>query len=293
MSKSPPFRVKYCDYDESKHLEDTAVRTVRGTYRFMAPEIASNYLSNTEDVWSLGIVLYLLAEKSYPFDGLWITNDDVIPRRNSEFGDLIEKMLVKDASRRITVKQLANQFKIRELSTYIGSFDENLVSKYQIWTMEKEMLSQLHLIACLESTITTQEAKIQTLESKLPYTCRQLAKVSHSSKHSLFETGGIVVDELDAQEIQHRLHQDLHLSVPRNTFVSDGHCSDLRSAELSQFGDHKQHRSGYPDLLQVPKLKSSTKVDHQQAIREQVQRFFEDTGRTVHPSLILINLFSS
>ncbi|KAL0216890.1 hypothetical protein RCL1_007373 [Eukaryota sp. TZLM3-RCL] len=269
----------------------------------MAPEIAANYLSNSpnnvpytpaEDVWSLGIVLYLLAEKRYPFDGLWITNDDVIPRCNSEFGDLIEKMLVKDASRRITVKQVSNHPQIRELSTYIGSFDENLVSKYQIWTMEKEMLSQLHLIACLESTITTQEAKIQTLESKLSYTCRQLAKVSHSPKHSLFETGGIVVDELDAQEIQHRLHQDLHLSVPRNTFVSDGHCSNHHSAELPHFGDHvlKQHRPGYPDLSQVRKFKSSVKVDHQQAICEKAQRFFEDTGRTAHPSLILINLIS-
>ncbi|KAL0217280.1 hypothetical protein RCL1_007861 [Eukaryota sp. TZLM3-RCL] len=174
MSKTPPFRVKYCDYGESKHLEDTVARTVRGTYRFMAPEIVAKHISgDTEkipytpavDVWSLGIVLYLLVEKRYPFDGLWITNDDVIPRSNSEFGDLIEKMLVKDASKRITVEELINHPQIKELYDFIENFDENLFSKYHIWIMRKEMQKQSNLIERLQSDLEAANVKVSTQNS--------------------------------------------------------------------------------------------------------------------------------
>ncbi|KAL0217861.1 hypothetical protein RCL1_008710 [Eukaryota sp. TZLM3-RCL] len=162
MSKTPPFRVKYCDYGESKHLDQTVAHTFRGTLKFMAPELVTKIdccdpdlvpYTPAVDVWSLGIVLYLLVEKRYPFNGPWITNDDVIPRSNSEFGDLIEKMLVKDASRRITVEQLVNHPQIKEIYDFIGDFDESLALKLQVWQMRRENMVQSNLIANLQSEV--------------------------------------------------------------------------------------------------------------------------------------------
>ena len=77
----------------------------------IAPEILENgNFSLKNDLWSLGIILYYLMFKEYPFNGIneyqlieQIKKGKKLKKsKNEEFNDLIEKLLVKDINKRIS-----------------------------------------------------------------------------------------------------------------------------------------------------------------------------------------------
>ncbi|KAL0221066.1 hypothetical protein RCL1_000920 [Eukaryota sp. TZLM3-RCL] len=173
-STTPPYRVKYCDFGISKQLHNTFARSVFGTPPYMSPEIASPFshgllqtlpYTNAVDVWSLGVVLYHLVEKRLPFQSVNDVLNGQIPRSNSEFGDVIAQMLVRDASRRITVEQLMNLPRIKQVAALFDNFDDPLLLKYQISLLKKESLNQTSLITNLTSQVSRQAGLIQTLKN--------------------------------------------------------------------------------------------------------------------------------
>ncbi|KAL0217432.1 hypothetical protein RCL1_008013 [Eukaryota sp. TZLM3-RCL] len=175
-SRTPPYRVKYCDFRLSKQVENTIARTFTGTFQFLAPEVVAiwygevpdnHHYTPAVDIWSLGVVLYLLKEKGYPFKNPNEILSGNIPTSNSLFGEIIKKMMVFEASRRISVEQLVNLPEIKQVYDFIESFDDSIFSKYQIWIMKKEIERQSNLSTRLESTVHHQNSKIQQLESIL------------------------------------------------------------------------------------------------------------------------------
>ncbi|KAL0220938.1 hypothetical protein RCL1_000792 [Eukaryota sp. TZLM3-RCL] len=245
-SKTPPFRVKYCDFITFQPLRTTFSRMVMEPFKFMAPEIVFNYLSSSPnkvtctpavDVWSLGIVLYLLVEKRYPFNGSFVSENDVIPRSNSDFGELIERMLVKNASQRITVEQLVNHPQIKELYDFIGSFDENLFFKYQLWTMKKQIQYQSNLIGTLQSTVSAQAVEICDLKE---------ASVGQEVKIS---TQTLLLEE------QYLLIQNLQYLVCSLHHENSGNCpeTDISSENIIQesASEHSDSSSVSSDQLNL------------------------------------------
>ncbi|KAL0220468.1 hypothetical protein RCL1_000322 [Eukaryota sp. TZLM3-RCL] len=190
-SRTPPYRVKYCDFGVSKQVENTMARTFIGTFQFMAPEVvaiwygevpANHHYTPAVDIWSLGVVLYLLKEKRYPFKNPNEILSGNIPISNSLFGEIIRKLMVFDASRRISAEQLVNLPEIKQVYDFIENFDENLFSKYQIWIMKKEIERQSNLIGRLESTVTEQNSKISSQSSEI--LCLKSTVESQNSKIS-------------------------------------------------------------------------------------------------------------
>ncbi|KAL0209332.1 hypothetical protein RCL1_007272 [Eukaryota sp. TZLM3-RCL] len=190
-SRTPPYRVKYCDFGVSKQVENTMARTFIGTFQFMAPEVvaiwygevpANHHYTPAVDIWSLGVVLYLLKEKRYPFKNPNEILSGNIPTSNSLFGEIIRKLMVFDASRRISAEQLVNLPEIKQVYDFIENFDENLFSKYQIWIMKKEIDRQSNLIGRLESTVNEQNSKISSQNSEI--LCLKSTVESQNSKIS-------------------------------------------------------------------------------------------------------------
>ncbi|KAL0221492.1 hypothetical protein RCL1_001346 [Eukaryota sp. TZLM3-RCL] len=168
-STTPPYRVKYCDFGISKQLHNTLARSVFGTPSYMSPEIASPYsqgllqtlpYTNAVDVWSLGVVLYHLVEKRLPFQSVNDILNGQIPRSNSEFGDVIAQMLVRDASRRITSQQLMNLPRIKQVAALFDNYDDPLLLKYQISLLKKDNLNQAGLITSLTSRVSQLNSKL-------------------------------------------------------------------------------------------------------------------------------------
>lgn len=109
--------LKIIDFGLSAHVVAKNRRSV-GTPFYMAPEIIDGNFSFKTDIWSVGVILYVLMTGKFPFYGT--THDDVFEkiinedydlkelnecRCSDEVKDLISKMLVKKQSLRLNIEQ--------------------------------------------------------------------------------------------------------------------------------------------------------------------------------------------
>ena len=145
--------IKICDFGTSKIIEKGAVqRSLVGSSYYIAPEVIKKNYTEKCDIWSCGVILYILLSARPPFAG---DNDKEI-MKNVSVGsyniycepfdkvskdaiDLIQRLLVKDPSKRMSAEQALNhpwfkEFKSRELYNQIT--DENIVKKL-LYNIEK------------------------------------------------------------------------------------------------------------------------------------------------------------
>jgi calcium-dependent protein kinase len=98
-----------------KKIEEPKNRTC---ISYFAPEVIHLYTDSKSDVWSLGVLLYVMLSGFYPFSGNTIdqTFESILMERvkfehkkfdkvSEEAKDLIRKMLNKDSDYRFTIKQ--------------------------------------------------------------------------------------------------------------------------------------------------------------------------------------------
>ena len=116
------FILKICDYGEAKRLSTTkkVFSTKVGTQAFMAPEVLCGQPFDLKcDLWSLGVIIYLLNFGVYPYNSLkteiqlsneiknygqkyFKTSD------NKDFDDLVRKLLIADPEKRISWEDYFN-----------------------------------------------------------------------------------------------------------------------------------------------------------------------------------------
>jgi len=115
-------------------IHDPLRDTICGSYPYASPEMLRNeqYTAST-DIWSLGILLYLLLFGALPFQSsntallikLITTKEPIIPIDASlEVKDLLRRILVKDPSRRITIQEIKSHPWVNKFNPSITfSFD--------------------------------------------------------------------------------------------------------------------------------------------------------------------------
>ncbi|KAA6402934.1 MAG: putative protein kinase domain protein [Streblomastix strix] len=113
-------RLKIGDFGISKILdEQNYAHTVAGTRSFLSPEMLQNWTYTEKvDLWSIGILLYILVEQRHPFDTKSeinlvqsITNQDPAPfvnLKNESAKNLILSLLNKDAAQRPNADDILN-----------------------------------------------------------------------------------------------------------------------------------------------------------------------------------------
>ena len=103
------FVIKIGDFGLAKNLVSTKIGSNVGTDLFKAPEVEEGKFSNKCDLYSLGIILYMLKTNEYIFDGkkmfdiLQNKNLNRIKKKTDDkiLNDLIEKLVVNDPHYRI------------------------------------------------------------------------------------------------------------------------------------------------------------------------------------------------
>jgi calcium-dependent protein kinase len=114
--------LKLSDYEVTKKLRTFTEKCTKrvGTLKYMAPEILQGHEYGREcDLWSLGVIIYTLFFKEFPFDGEtdevlikqinYINDNHLIKKTgNKDLDDLIGKLLIKDPIKRISWKQYFN-----------------------------------------------------------------------------------------------------------------------------------------------------------------------------------------
>ncbi|XP_014299270.1 serine/threonine-protein kinase 17B [Microplitis demolitor] len=116
----PDCDVKLCDFGISRYISQGAdIREILGTPDYVAPEVL-NYepISLATDMWSVGVLLYVLLTGCSPFGGDTKQEtfcnisrcrldfpDDLFEDVSEEARDLMRKLMVKDPSQRLTVTE--------------------------------------------------------------------------------------------------------------------------------------------------------------------------------------------
>ena len=114
--------VKICDFGTSKIFEKGAVqRKLVGSSYYIAPEVLKKHYNEKCDIWSLGVIMYILLSARPPFGGN--DDDDIMERvatgiydlESPPFDkvsksalDLIRKLLTMDVDQRINAQQALN-----------------------------------------------------------------------------------------------------------------------------------------------------------------------------------------
>ena len=93
------FTLKLADYGISKTMIDVSkLHTQKGTLRYMAPEVMDGEYKDKCDLWSLGIIIYLLYFNRYPYDG----------EQPMDLNDLIKGLLNPSGDDRLSWNQYYN-----------------------------------------------------------------------------------------------------------------------------------------------------------------------------------------
>uniref|UniRef100_A0A6S8XBD2 Protein kinase domain-containing protein n=1 Tax=Chaetoceros debilis TaxID=122233 RepID=A0A6S8XBD2_9STRA len=120
VSQQDNITVKLTDFGLAKSITDDGLKTFCGTPQYFAPEVLRRQntvagrgrYGKEADMWSLGIILYILLSGIPPFDG---SDMDAVAAAKISFGgsrwegisdsakDLIRQMLAIDANKRISV----------------------------------------------------------------------------------------------------------------------------------------------------------------------------------------------
>ena len=109
-SKINKISFKISDFGLSKLLDENMSMSINGTPITMAPEVLkgeNDLICDKSDIWSLGIIIYYMLFKEYPYNGKniheqIISNKQLKKTNNEELNDLFKKMLIINVNERIS-----------------------------------------------------------------------------------------------------------------------------------------------------------------------------------------------
>ena len=231
--------VKVCDFGTSKIIQTGAVeRKVVGSSYYIAPEVLKKKYNEKCDVWSCGVIMYILLSQRPPFGGRDDTEimdnvkigeyDLVSPPFNklSQNGkDLIKKLLTKSIQQRISAEEALNHPWFKENQS------KELFNKIKDKRTIKELIENLK---SYRRTSVIQETALAYLVHHFPHikdvvnACKLFNQIDHSgdgkiSKPELYKGLSSLYQsstlEKDVDEIYKNLDMDNNGYIGYEEFV--------------------------------------------------------------------------
>ena len=195
-SKINKISFKISNFGLSKLLDENNSMSINGTPITMAPEVLNGeneLICDKSDIWSLGIIIYYMLFKEYPYKGQnehqiiksIESNKQLKQTNNEELNDLIKKMLIINVNERISWEKYFEHpfFKIN--SNQIQIINQSNQLNLPIFNLKCEKHSKKYLIGYCP-----------VCKCNICITCYH----EHSSKYHkvlLFREIGFTEDELE------------------------------------------------------------------------------------------------
>lgn len=126
--KNGNIHIKLIDFGAAKLFEKAVEKQVIGTSYYIAPEVLKKNYTNKCDIWSCGVIMYVLLKGRFPFSGANSTElfsnitkaeyDLTLPPFNkisNEAKDLIRHLLLKNPNDRLTAEEALNHSWFKKL----------------------------------------------------------------------------------------------------------------------------------------------------------------------------------
>ena len=142
-------RIKICDFGTSKiHDKGSIQKKIVGSCYYIAPEILDKKYNEKCDLWSCGVILYILLSARPPFEGE--KDEEILQKVKSgkfdlkqnpfnyiskEAIDLIKNLLIMDYNKRISAEEALNDnwFKINKSKELFNEIkDQQMIEKFII-----------------------------------------------------------------------------------------------------------------------------------------------------------------
>ncbi len=170
------FLIKVIDFGTAKLFKkDKMERTLIGSPYYIAPEVINRHYNEKCDLWSCGVIFYILLSNKLPFNGEddkevfeniqkgdYNINLPIFNKVSSEAKDLIKKLLVLDPDKRINLKNVLSHkfFEKKKIKEYIcGVSKEKILHCLKnINDYRSEFVLQTTVLAFLVHNFTHHEA---------------------------------------------------------------------------------------------------------------------------------------
>ncbi|GAA0175413.1 non-receptor serine/threonine protein kinase [Lithospermum erythrorhizon] len=264
-SKSEKAMLKTTDFGLSVFIEEGKVyRDIVGSAYYVAPEVLQRSYGKEADVWSAGVILYILLSGVPPY---WAETEKGIfdailhgeldletepwPLISHSAKDLVKKMLTRDPKRRITSAQVLEHPWIKEVASD-KPIDSAVLSRMkQFRAMNKLKQLALKVIAenlseeeikglkSMFTNIDTDKSGTITYEELKSGLARLGSKLSEAEVQQLMEAADVdgngsidYIEFITATMHRHRLERDEHLYKAFQHFDKD-HSGFITRDELA------------------------------------------------------------
>ena len=269
-SDSAGATIKVIDFGTSqKYDPEKKMNQTYGTPYYIAPEILAGEYNEKWDVWSWGVILYILLSGRPPFDGqtddeilenvakgIYKTDSPAWKNVSSEGLDLVQKMLKFDPDKRISASQAVKHEWIKNLTEGIN-VDETLATGALMNLKEFRAERKLQQAVC--TFMVSQMASKEEME-QLQKAFSSLDKDSDGklSKEELLigftEIMGAAAAEEEVQRIMRLVDIDKNGSIDYSEFVmATLNKKNLLSDERLEaaFKIFDKDNNGYIDIEEI------------------------------------------
>ncbi|XAR53791.1 Non-specific serine/threonine protein kinase [Bertholletia excelsa] len=255
-SKDEGAMLKATDFGLSVFIEEGKVyRDIVGSAYYVAPEVLRRSYGKEIDIWSAGVILYILLSGVPPF---WAETEKGIfdailqgeidfesqpwPSISNSAKDLVRKMLTQDPKKRITSAQVLEHPWIREGGASDRPIDSAVLSRMkQFRAMNKLKKLALKVIAenlseeeikglkTMFTNLDTDQSGTITYEELKTGLARLGSKLTEAEVKQLMEAADVdgdgsidYIEFITATMHRHRLERDEHLYKAFQYFDKDG-----------------------------------------------------------------------
>jgi len=172
--------IKIIDFGTSKIINpEEKLKELTGTAYYIAPEVVNNNYDNKCDIWSCGVILFVLLTGTIPFSGN--TNEEILTKVKSgsvkynhpvwksiskDALSLVQKMLITNPSERISAEEALNDIWIIK---FTHKFDVDLanlsISLQNLKSFKANINFQRAALAFIAKRFTSQEEERKLRET--------------------------------------------------------------------------------------------------------------------------------